>query len=464
MSCGSFWKSVCDIPEEVLASEYKLYGSYSRLAEEIFRREQLLRNHLTHKDVTFDPQKDDRFSYILVEPVSNGYCFKLRESSVNSPLALLHIEGSSVRVSSYIENPFPHGHFSILWCTSTPDNVLLHGNNATWVEFSAPPLSTRSMSMSRRMKITQWESPIVPVMYNNFSRCEDCLLVVSALKHLNFNKYWEFVVVEMGKHESAVSTCKIAVDFLPYAKLKDHRNFLACKISLFSASSPPGCYHLTCPEHFLLVQYGTVVVKYKVIMKEDSFDILPPLAILSLSDDPSCYLNTSSLGNFVLSQDKKLLAIMVRGGGGENDLLYYSQEANFQSHVWNLESNTCQRFVMKASTLDPTLCAVEYLSVGRLYHVIALKKAGCLEVCVKRVGSGGRLIHVLSLDCTSSYPINLNEYVRAHPYGDKGWLDSISSTARAPLFATNGVFCVTFPHGIRALTKNIRFFKYINNY
>ena len=447
LSCDRYWKSLCEfsgMAGEILTKESTLLGGYSSVVTRLMKQEVCLRNHLTYVDISFDagPYIEEEFenggklSYTLVEPVSNGFCIKLSKV-INSPLTLLRIEGSAVRVCGYLENIFPRGFFCILWCTSTFNSVLLHGNNSLWVEFYFP-----AGDFTVPPVVNQWDSTLVPVVYNQFSRCKHCLLVAIVSKKLNDKKLWEFNFFELRRDQTKVLRYKVAKEFLPDPKLKDHPLFGICKIHIYSSGEPVG--DSTCRDHKMLVQFGSAVVQFDV-RKLDGYEISDPVQILCPSGDTAFFADEKPLGKFALSQDEKLVALMVRG----------DMESKFQSHIWNLERGSCWR-VVTHSPVDHSIYAAEYVAVGHLYHLVMLKKPECIEVCVQRVGGDGRLTQVITMD-TSSNQMEQNEFASAHSCGDERWLSSLSGSTSLGVFYISKV---SFPHGIRALIRDIKLLRY----
>lgn len=447
MSCDRYWKSLCEssgMAGEILTKESALLGGYSNVVMRLLKQEVYLRNHLTHVDISFDAgpcieeefENGGKLSFTLVEPVSNGYCIKLNKI-INSPLTLLRIDGTEVSACGYLENIFPNGFFCILWCTSTFESVLLHGNNSVWVEFFFP-----AGDFTVPPVINEWDSTLVPVVYNHFSRCKHCLLVAIVSKKLNEEKLWQFSFLELRRGETKVRQHKVTKDFLPDSKLKDHPLFSVCKIHILS-SGEPVCDSV-CRDHKMLVQFGSVVVQFNV-RKSERYEISDPVHILCPSGDTSFYANEKPLGKFAISQDEKLVALMAR----------VDVDSRFQSHIWNLDHGSCWR-VVAHSLLDHSLYAAEYVAVGHLYHLVMLKRPECIEVCIQRVGGDGRLTQVVSMD-TSSNQMEQNEFASAHSCRDERWLSSLSGSTSKGVFY---VSIVSFPHGIRALIRDIKLLRY----
>ena len=448
MSCNGYWKSLCEqcgLTGETLAKETALFGGYGQVAMQLLKNESLLRNHLSGTSISFDlgpdteKEEGGKLSYTLVDPVTNGYCIKLSKA-VNSPLTLLRVDGTSARVCGYLENIFPHGFFCILWCTSTSDSVLLHGNNAMWVEFYFPASDPMTPPI-----ITQWDSTLVPVVYNHFSRCKDCFLVVIVSKSMSEDKLWHFNFLELCRDQVKVHHHKVRKKFLPDPSLIDHPLFGVSKIHLYSSHSPHSCQPHSCREHKMLVQFGSVVVQFQV-RKSEEYEISDPVHIMCPSGDLLFYSDARPLGKFALSLDKKLVALVVRG----------EMEPEFQSHIWDLEHSGLVK-VVSHSSLDHSIYAAEFVGVGHLYHLVMLKKPECIEMCVQRVGGDGGVVQIVCVD-TSSNMREQNEFAHAHSSDDERWLSSLSAcpTPHSVFYISK----VLFPHGIRAMIREISLLKY----
>lgn len=445
MSCNGYWKFLCEncgLTGEILAKETTLFGGYGQVAMQLLKNESLLRNHLSGINISFDlgpdteREEEGKLSYTLVDPVSNGYCIKLSKA-VNSPLTLLRVKGTSARVCGYLENIFPHGFFCILWCTSTSNSVLLHGNNAMWVEFYFP-----ANDLTAPPTITQWNSTLVPVVYNHFSRCKDCLLVVIVSKSMNEDKLWSFNFLELCRDQVMVCHHKVRKKFLPDPSLKNHPLFGVSKIHIYSSQS-------SCQEHKMLVQFGSVIVQFQVI-KSEEYEISDPIHVLCPSDDLLFYSDARPLGKFALSQDEKLVALVVRG----------QMEPAFQSHIWDLDHSGLVK-VVTHSPLDHSVYAAEFVGVGHLYHLVMLKKPECIEMCVQRVGRDGKAVYQIVCVDTSNLR-EQNEFSHAHSCDDESWLSSLSAWP-TPHGAGHGVFYISkvlFPRGIRAMIREISLLRY----
>lgn len=447
MSSHGYWKSLCEfsgITGGILTKESALLGGYSGVAMRLLKQEAYLKNRLTKVNVNFDTRRcleednEGKLTYTLVEPVNNGYCIKLSKE-ISSSLTLLRIEATTVRVCGYVDNIFPHGFFCILWSTSTLNSVLLHGNNAMWVELWFPDLAAPPV-------INYWDSTLVPRVYNHFSRCKQCLLVVTVSKKLNRNKLWEFNFVELRRDKITVRNCKVTKWFVPDPMLEDHPLFGVNKIHIYPFSgSVCGC---PCQDHKMLVQFGSAVVQFNVRkVTSCKYEISDPVNILCPYDDVSFYADEKPMGKFALSQDEKIVALVVR----VDEII----EARFQSHIWNLDHMSCGRIVTQFS-VDYCLVAAEYVAVGHLYHVVMLKKPEYTEVCIQRVGGNGELTEVVSVD-TFPPEMERNECASAHSCGDERWLSSLSGSTSLGMFYISKVL---FPHGIQTMISDIRLLRY----
>lgn len=292
---------------------------------------------------------------VLVPPLANG--FYIRHCKTPSPsLSLLRVGGSEGdSVCAKRKNIFPNGMLQILWCESTPNRILLHTNNATWSEFAfvagkphLPPT------------FTEWDSVIVPRVFNEFSSCQSCCLVMTISKSLRDDKWLECVFIELRKTPVKKGYRYAATkEFQFTLRGSDYLTRLA-KIHLYSVEQC-ACRNSRdplCKEHFVLLQVENRIIRYRIkrseISKKCNYELSDPVNIMCVTypgpDRPRIH------GSFTLSRDKKLVGFLTS---------YAYMDVTF--HVWNLESGTYQKRELKLDSYS--IHSLDFFAVGSLYSV-----------------------------------------------------------------------------------------------
>ncbi len=224
MECKSYWKRLCErsgLTGENLGREREALGGYREVACRLLHQEKSLYKGVCFTE-SFDfegkskPPVDVRYKYTLVNPICNGFCIRV-EDTVSPSLALLRVdEDEVVHEVADVANIFPHGYFEIKWCMSLANSVLLLGNNGVWVEFFLPTVPADTPT-SAPPTVTEWQEYSLEVISNSwYSRCRNCLLVVSMPAVMN-SKKWHFCLSfsDLQKNPAIINCCKVAKRFLP---------------------------------------------------------------------------------------------------------------------------------------------------------------------------------------------------------------------------------------------------------
>ena len=434
MSCDKYWKIVCSsgMSAEVLKQEKEVHGSYSAVAIKWKKQEFCLRNCISHSEMKYPncvqkesgnmkcdergggrksgtvpfgestaTEVDGDCTYVLVHPVCNGFCIKVA-NGVSPCLSLLRMDGNMMCECAVLENIFPCGLFEVIWSWSTPTKVLLHGNNATWVEFifsSGKPLGPPA--------ITEWEDSIVSNVYNVFSCCAACSLVVIMAKILSSDKRWEMKLLELQKEPTNSISFRLTVDFMPEPSLTDDPFFKVNKIHVYPSEVDRDT---RCRNHNVLVQFGSVIVQFRIEKLEPEYKISDPIKILCPSEDPVFYSVDPLKGTFALSRDHKLVALVTK-------------TQTIHSHIWNLESGSYQQ----AETMVDCsrIRFVDSIGVGHLYTLVAVRThLKEISVMVLRTASASRL--VAEVIYRTKYSLSSSSFLETHSLGSEEWMNSVA--------------------------------------
>jgi len=352
-SCGNYWLKVClslglslDLTRE---SALALDCSYFSLAHAVLEREACVKDkfHARQNFTTLSSQED---MLVLVPSLANGYY--IRHSKDPSPsLGVLRVDGDVDTFCSLQENVFPNGIIRILWATSSSCRVLYHANNATWGEFKFDPKEP-----SLLVSYTEWEDTIVPKVYNEFSSCCCCNLVITAAKSLRNGKQLQCDFIELRRRpETKVVRSKV-LKYLPEELLEKEDLLKVKKIQVCSANKRVGGSSF-CREHFVFVQVKSAVVQYKVEGWTDGAKVeyrLMPVKILRASH-PDGY--ASVIGTFTLSYDHKLLG-----------LLTTNVYRRITLHTWNFETADYRKKVLGIKSTS--IQGLHFFAVGAIYTVM----------------------------------------------------------------------------------------------
>lgn len=399
---------------KILSKEKTSLGGYKNVVCRLLQLECHLRRGWSVEYFQFqDDSSEIQDSLIVLTPVCNGFCIRI-EGTVNPTLTLLRRQQCVISEVAQVSNVFPNGFFAIQWCMSTPNCALLLGNNGVWVEFlfsgdtpNAPPT------------VTQWQDEVEMSSNRFFSRCRKCHMVAAMPAEMNKQNFWSFHFSELLKHPAVVQHCKVAKRFLPDVVAKDHRLFFARKIHIY----PRDC-DVSCSNHWMLVQFGSVVVQFEITKKGKLVEISEPVKILMPNGEPSLYTDQDLLGKFAISHDETLVAIMIRNDDG-----------SICSHIWNLALGLNPLVVTNFASKE-FIAKVECAAIGHLYQLMLVVSDG--RVYVQRL-QGDRYCHkVCVLD-------QFKDVRDGHACGNQDWMNSLSE------WPTHGLVCLFTPIKFRNL-------------
>lgn len=196
--------------------------------------------------------------------------------------------------------------FVIVWCTSSPNFVLVYGSSGEWLR----------CSFDRQPKrVVRWQDEIYSLAYYELGNCPECSLLGVLPKIPRENCLWDLEILQLRYIRVRPEKTKCTFSFLPDKKLKGNVFFQAHKIALLPSLQPHG--HSRdgfCTEHQVLIQLGGGVVVFNLHLAETGFKLSEPLQVFCPENDPSYFATASVLGHrFCLSLDRKILACFVDG-------------------------------------------------------------------------------------------------------------------------------------------------------
>ncbi len=364
-------------------------GSYNAVACTWLQQKHYLKTHIFHTKIKLGSsqhtliskdEEDSEFMYFFVEPVSNGFCLKFT-SRVSPSLSLLRTQGANMEVCCIMEDVFPNGVFQVLWASSTPSSVLLHGNNATWVEFAFQPEAPPPL-------VSIWEGIIVPNTYNVFSRCLHCPLVVFMPKRMDKQNLWEINFLELSRSSSAVSRYIARIAFIPDSVVLGNPFFKVNKIHVDCNSAHGNSIHRDCiaKDHSIFIQFGYGIVNFTIERSvhgiDNKYKVSAPTHVFCPFDDPSFYGAVLPTGSFSLSQNGMLLALMIT-----------TSLNKVHSHIWNLESGLSlhQEVVVGG---DEPLKIVDCIAIGDIYYTVLMSDGRTARVAIIETASGNEVVQV----------------------------------------------------------------------
>ena len=294
---------------------------------------------------------------VLVEPLANG--FYIRHSKTPSPsLSLLKVDNGEDYICAKKDDIFPNGILQILWCKSTPNQILLHANNATWIEFAF-----ESNKPYLHATFSEWDDMIVPRIFNEYSSCASCCLVMTISKSLRDFKCLECVFIELRKIPvKKIYRYEVVKEFL-FESCKSYHLFKVNKIHLYCNEQCSGRDYgePLCKEHFVLLQVRHRIVRYQVRRLEASgkctYELSDPINTMCATYPGSAPVRIHSL--FTLSRDKKLVGYLTS---------YDYCDVTF--HTWNLESGMYQKRELELDSY--CIQDLNFLAVGSLYSVLEI--------------------------------------------------------------------------------------------
>ena len=136
-SCEPYWKLQCihsgvfqDL--DLLQTEMVKFGSFKVLFLALLK----LKTRLEPELLTLEQIK---LSNKQCSPLLNGFYYTC-PSMVNASISVFKCRSRSSKraASATIEDVFPHGYPSILWSSSSNNEVLLYTNNGNWLRFRFP--------------------------------------------------------------------------------------------------------------------------------------------------------------------------------------------------------------------------------------------------------------------------------------------------------------------------------------
>ena len=387
-----YWKNLCNsfhLCKEVIKKEKELLGLYSEVAVKWLKLNYSLRKRISCLNVVIHEKElegEASFDFIAVDPICNGYCIKVSKGTSPS-LSLLKKKGTIFCNCALIKDVFPSGLFEVIWCRSTPTNVLLHGNNAVWIEFSFSCRDPQSPPV-----ITEWENDtIISNTYNVFTRCADCLLVVvmEKNKYSDDQKLWSIEFLELRKNPVRVYHYK---GFISEFELKDNIPSKVYKTHIYCKGTCGGVF---CKEHYILIQFGFSIVLFRITRSEGSctqiYNISDPIQILYPLTSSATLLD----GPFSLSHDKTLLCLLTKDYSKTRGQLCVS----IRSHIWNLESDSYSILEVMDVSCGSVRNTLGCIAVGHLYHLIFVNS----QVVIVETGSG-RIVTEVNLLSHSPSP------------------------------------------------------------
>ena len=358
-TCDNYWRKTCvssGLSQEVFKEAVPAFGCCFSVAESFLKRDAYVkRRFLSRQNFTTLCSQQDML--VLVRPSANGYY--IRHSKDPSPsLGLLRVGDDLDAFCSLQENVFPNGILRILWSESTPSRVLFHANNATWGEFKFD-----SSKLSLPPAYTQWEDTIVSHVYNEFSSCSCCCLVMTVAKSLIDNKCIQCAFIELRKEPvKVVIRCSVLEEF-PLDLLEKDNLVKVRKIHLYGtgASDTLRKGGSLCKEHFVFLQAKNVIIQYKVNrlvqLERCKYELNTVNTIFVTYPEGSSLVEVH--GSFALSQDKKLLGLLT--SCAYKDVTF---------HTWNVETRSYKRRMLdvKSSSIQE----LNFFAVGSIYSVMEL--------------------------------------------------------------------------------------------
>ena len=395
-SCDNYWLKVCLslglsldlIKESAVALDY----SYFSLSHKVLEREASIRDkfHASQNFTTLSSQED---VLVLVPSMANGYY--IRHSKDPSPsLGVLRIDGDVDAFCSLQGNVFPNGVIRILWAISSPCRVLYHATNATWGEFK---FDQRDPSLS--VSFTEWDDTIFPKVYNEFSCCCYCNLVVTVAKSLGDGKTLQCNFVELRRTPVKKAVRSKVLKDIPEELLGKEDILKVKKIHVYCADADEGvdgsCF---CREHFMFVQVRSVVIQYKIDRWTDGEKAEYKLVFVKILRASHLDGYASVVGTFTLSCDHKLLG-----------LLTTNVYRKITLHTWNLETADYGKRVldMKSTSVQ----GLHFFAVGAIYTVVELvcqdakvvKKIMVLRTLTGEVLVQSQMAVVIHCTCTEGW-------------------------------------------------------------
>ena len=429
--CNGYWKSLCEcsgLSGEILKKEKRILGGYREVACRLLQQEHWLANNLALMEIKFhEPNPTIAAGYTLIDPVCNGFCLQV-EKTVNPVLTLLKNEGGTVCEVAKVSNIFPHGFLEVLWSISSADGVLLLGNNGMWVEFLVP-----ADKSGVPPTVTEWQGGLDTLsspIYYKYSKCRNCRLILAVRSVMSRDSFWTFHVTELHKNPTIIHYCKAIKKFLPETVPPTSYNLVVIKKVHVYPCTP--CSP-SCNDHIILVQFGSVVVKFVLKrIHESNFEISGPQQVFMPYSDPSFYIDQGVLGTFALSHNEDLIAVMERN----------NNEGVIRSHIWNVDLKGDPVVVTNSSD---AFVRAECIAIGHLYQLVILRSRTSSKVCVQRVVTekGTRAFSITLQDPATisshdMFPWRLSAS-SIHVCDEQEWLNSISGWSKN---AQSGLLCM----------------------
>lgn len=339
-------------------------GCYSSVAMTFLKREESVKRsfRICQNYTTLCCRQD---IIVPVQPLANG--FYIRHPKTPSPsLSLVKVDNNNNEdfICAKEKDVFPNGILHILWCESTPSRILLHANNATWVEFAF-----KADKPHLHATFSEWDDMIVSRIFNEFSSCENCSLITTISKSLRDSKWLECVFIELRKTPARkVYRYEVVKEFLFELSKRDHL-FRVNKIHLYSIVQCDGrgcdgrdCGEPLCKEHFVLLQVGHRIMQYQIRRLEASgkctYELSDPVNTMCATYHPGS-ASVRIYGSFTLSRDKKLVGLLTN-----------CDDCDVSLHIWNLESGMYQKRELELNPLSTK--KLEFFAVGGLYSVLEM--------------------------------------------------------------------------------------------
>ena len=365
-SCEQYWKLQCkqsgvfrDL--DLLQKEMLEFGSFWALFSALFKFKARLRPQL----LSLTERKLDG-SDIYWTHIPNG-CYHSCPFSVNASISVYNASFESSEQVSHCEvgDIFPHGYPSVEWSFPINDGALLCTNNGKWVRFIFPGGNLSPSSF------TWEEDEIRSFVYDVPGSCPNCSLVVIVSKVQNDESLWELEALQLKKGHKEVITIRTKFPFFPSdidsaTASEDWNPFCAHRVFLLPQcpSSSDSCLMTSeCKytKHWLLIQFGYLVVIFELIISNFQCSVSTPFKIWYPTGQPEGFL-FSSATKCLLSKDYTLVALC-------------KTKDMREVHLWNRESGREYKVVTPnlsgTSRWFPSSETSECLAVGHLFTIIS---------------------------------------------------------------------------------------------
>ena len=357
--CDQYWKVVLKrtgLTNHMLKERGLKYGPMKNFAARIFRFHNCLKN-----------AKPKFVSFNEVPPGFAGVTLTLRPAEPIPPTGIfigheIHPNVSnfgryrlSVRQVDSLGAIYEVAHmdvshlFVIVWCTSSPNFVLVYGSNGEWL---------RCLFDGQSKKFLSWQGEIYSLAYYELGSCPECNLLGLLPKTPREHSLWDLEILQLRSVCVHPKKTKCTFSFLPVESLKGNVFFQAHKIVILPSQQPHGRdYSGYCIEHQVLIQIGGGVVLFNLYVADGMFKLSEPLQVFCPENDPSYLATASVLGHrFCLSLDWKILACFVDG-------CFYKWQMDTGEQYGSKFQDQEQRFPSNS----------DCLAVGHLFSVVHAK-------------------------------------------------------------------------------------------